>query len=659
MKSIKMLAVLFVVTTFGCSGAKKFEMDECADGSCAAEAPSAQPSAGSGGSTTNPPANDCEGRCSSGTSCVDGQCVASGTGGTGGSTTNPPSGTGGTNNTAGTGGSSGSGGVAGSGGSSNTGGSSGASGTAGSAGTAGSGGNTTEPCGGACATGTHCDANTDQCVADEPCGGKCATGTSCINGQCVAEQGTGGTGGSSGTGGSAGCAGEAGAAGTGGTTNDAGTDSCGNHCGEGTHCDEATGTCKLNEADAGTGGSAGSDAGTDANTDPCNGMCGEGTHCDEQSGTCKLDEQDAGMDADTGTDADAADPCNNMCGTDTHCEAGVCVLDTVDAGTGGTGGSSGAGGSGGTAGTGGSDSGVQAQPVTVECQITHPDNQSAKYYTYISDEGIPDGANGYYHLLTDWEQWGANGQPYTATAVTQHITFTSEWGSYIKINTAVNPEPGNFWKNSGCTSDPLAPALKYECWVTKDGQKKHAAWPEAKLHTNNDGGCDLYFTAKWAETSANDADGDGSLVGTDCNDADYLRRPGNVEVVEDGIDNDCYKGDLKKVRIIMDAPSGIGSDVHVTDWDKTVPMTYSSAEGGWVTALLPPSQMPVKFLVEYTGTVGACYQGMCYDCRQVNGVCSPQYNVYGETSTSQPVAVTLPTNPYSEGCRRVWDPYNQ
>ena len=386
-------------------------------------------------------------------------------------------------------------------------------------------------------------------------------------------------------------------------------------------------------------------------------MCGEGTHCDEQSGTCKLDEQDAGMDADTGTDADAADPCNNMCGTDTHCEAGVCVLDTVDAGTGGTGGSSGAGGSGGTAGTGGSDSGVQAQPVTVECHITHPDNQSAKYSTYISDEGISDGYNGYYHLISDWEKWGEGGQPYQVEAVKQVVTFASEWGSYIKLNTAVNPEPGNFWAHAGCTANPLEPALKYECFVTRNGEKKHTAWPVAKA--NSGGGCDLYFTAAWTTTSANDADGDGSSVGTDCDDTNYNKAPGLVEVVEDGLDNDCYRGDLEKVRIIMDAPAGIGSDVHVTDWDKTIPMTYNAAEGGWITALLPPSQMPTKFLVEYTGTVGACYQGMCYDCRQVNGICSPQYNVYGETSTSQPVAVTLPTNPYSEGCRRTWDPYNQ
>lgn len=625
MSKIKMMVALFASLTFGCSGAKKFELDECQGADCPAEAPSSQPSAGSGGSTTNPPANDCEGRCSSGTSCVNGQCVASGTGGTGGSTTNPPSGTGGTNNTAGTGGSSGSGGVAGSGGSSNTGGSAGTGGTAGSGGTAGTGGNTTEPCGGACATGTHCDEDIDQCVADIPCGGKCASGTSCVDGQCVADQNTGGTGGSSGVGGSAGCAGEAGAAGTGGTggtTNDAGTEPCNGNCGSGTHCDEATNKCVLDTVDAGTGSS---DAGTDANTDPCNGMCGEGTHCDN----------------------------------------GACVLDTVDAGTGGTGGSSGSGGSGGaagaagTGGTGGSDAGIQAQPVTVDCEITHPDNESKTYYTYVSDEGIPDGYNGYYHLISDWEEWGANGQPYTITAVKQHISFQSEWGSYVKINTAINPEAGNFWKNSGCTSDPLAPALKYECWVTKDGDKRHVSWPMAKLHVPNDGGCDLYFTAAWATTSANDADGDGSLVGEDCNDADYLRRSGNVEVVEDGIDNDCYKGDLKKVRIIMDASSGIGSDVHVTDWDKTIPMTYNASEGGWITALLPPSQMPIKFLVEYTGNVGACYQGMCYDCRQVNGICSPQYNVYGETSTSQPVSITLPTNPYSEGCRRVWDPYNQ
>lgn len=657
MSKIKMMVALFASLTFGCSGAKKFELDECQGADCPAEAPSAQPAPGSGGSTANPPANNCEGRCSSGTQCVDGQCVAN-TGGTGGSTTNPPSGTGGTNNTAGTGGSSGSGGVAGSGGSSNTGGSAGTGGTAGSGGTAGTGGNTPEPCNGACAVGTHCDQATDKCVADEPCGGKCASGTTCVDGQCVADQNTGDTGGSSGVGGSAGCAGEAGAAGTGGTggtTNDAGTEPCNGNCGSGTHCDEATNKCVLDEVDAGTGGS---DAGTDANTDECGGFCGEGTHC--ESGECVLDEVDAGTDAETGTDADAADDCNNMCGTGTHCDNGACVLDEVDAGTGGTGGSSGAGGSGGTAGsagTGGSDSGVQAQPVTVECHITHPDNQSAKYSTYISDEGISDGYNGYYHLISDWEKWGEGGQPYQVEAVKQVVTFASEWGSYIKLNTAVNPEPGNFWAHAGCTANPLEPALKYECFVTRNGEKKHTAWPVAKA--NSGGGCDLYFTAAWTTTSSNDADGDGSPVGEDCNDADYLRRPGNVEVVEDGIDNDCYKGDLKRVRIIMDAPSGIGSDVHVTDWDKTIPMTYNASEGGWITALLPPSQMPTKFLVEYTGTVGACYQGMCYDCRQVNGVCSPQYNVYGETSTSQPVAVTLPTNPYSEGCRRVWDPYNQ
>lgn len=591
------LFVLFIVMALGCSGAKKFDLDECTDGNCPAEESSSQPSAGSGGSATNPPANDCGGLCSAGTSCVGGQCVAN-TGGTGGSTTNPPSGTSGTNNTAGTGGSSGSGGTAGSGGSSNTGGSAGTGGTAGSSGTAGTGGNTSLPCNGAC-----------------------ATGTSCVNNQCVADQNTGGTGGSSGaggSGGSAGCAGEAGSAGTGG-----------------------------NEADAGT----------DAEVDECGNYCGSGTHC--ESGECVLDEQDAGTDADTGTDADVADDCNGVCGIGTHCDNGVCVLDETNAGTGGTGGSSGAGGSGGTGGSdAGTDSGIQAQPVTVECEITHPDNQNADYYTYVSDEGIPDGYNGYYHLISDWEKWGEGGQPYTTkTTKTQIVTFASEWGSYIKINSAVNPEPGNFWAHAGCTSNPLAPALKYECFVTRNGEKKHVSWPEAKA--NSGGGCDLYFTAKWIEPTANDADGDGSLVGTDCNDADYLRRPGNVEVVEDGLDNDCYKGDLKKVRIIMDAPAGIGSDVHVTDWDKTIPMTYNASAGGWVTALLPPSQMSEKFLVEYSGSVGACYQGMCYDCRQVNGLCSPQYSVYGETSSGQSIAVTLPSSPYSEGCRRTWDPYNQ
>lgn len=495
-----------------------------------------------------------------------------------------------------------------------------------------------------------------------------------------------GTGGSSGTGGSAGSSGTGGSAGssTGGSAGTSATGGSGGTAGAGGS--NVGGTA----GSAGLGGSAGSES--DAG-DKCvpgkQGSCACGSDPDAGIRQCSNDGvweacdcsmmQDAGADADAEAEADAATLCEPQQAYSCFCGNGIwakqwCTADGMSflacqcpdggvggaGGTGGSGGSSGAGGSlgtGGTSATGGSG-GAAYDVVTVDCDVTYPDNAPSDYYTYVSDEGIGSGSSVHFVSQTH-VTWGNDGQPYTNKNVkSSHFSFSSGNGHRIIMNTAINPEPGNFWAHADCKSTPsYAVLVKYECFVTKNGDKRRVAWPVAV--SNNQQSCNTQFYAQWIQPTAQDEDGDGSLKGADCNDNDYLRCPNCIEVENDGIDNDCYKGDRQWVRILMDGPNSLGTPMYATDWLLWVPMSFDSSASKWATEFLPTSRVPKAFLVQYGGMSGSGCDGSgnCWDCSRNGNVCQPVYAVTGETTEHKPVAMTLGV--VGNQCRRQWDPVNQ
>lgn len=386
------------------------------------------------------------------------------------------------------------------------------------------------------------------------------------------------------------------------------------------------------------------------------------------------DAADAGVDAEAG--ADAATACEPQKAYDCFCGNNVwaqqwCTADGMsflacqcpDAGAGGTGGSGGSGGTGGSSGTGGTSAtggsgGAAYDVVTVDCDVTYPDNAPSDYYTYVSDEGIGSGSS--VHFLSPTHvTWGNDGQPWTNKNVkTSHFSFSSGYGHRVIMNTTVNPEPGNFWAHPDCKSTPSYKVLvKYECFVTKNGDKRHVAWPVAV--DNKQQSCNVQFYAQWIQPTAQDEDGDGSLKGADCNDNNYLVCPDCIEVENDGLDNDCYKGDRQWVRILMDGPSSLGTPMYATDWVQWVPLSFDSSANKWATEFLPTSRVPKSFLVQYTGMSGSGCDGSgnCWDCSRNGNQCQSVYAVTGETSTHQPVAMTLGV--IGNQCRRQWDPTNQ
>jgi len=451
--------------------------------------------------------------------------------------------------------------------------------------------------------------------------------------------GTGGSAGSSSTGGSAGTS-TGGNAGTGGSNvgGSAGSSGLGGSAGSGNYClDSVNRACETNQTQPCdcTGGKG---------AQVCNANCTAWTVCDCSS--------DAGVDANGGSaGTGGSSGIGGSAGTSTGGNAGT-------GGSGGSGGTGGSSGTGGTSATGGSG-GAAYDVVTVDCDVTYPDNAPSDYYTYVSDEGIGSGSS--LHFVSPTHvTWGNDGQPWTNKNVkTSHFSFSSGYGHRIIMNTTVNPEPGNFWAHPDCKSTPSYKVLvKYECFVTKNGDKRHVAWPVAV--TNNQQSCNVQFYAQWIQPTAQDEDGDGSPKGSDCNDNNYLVCPDCIEVENDGLDNDCYKGDRQWVRILMDGPSSLGTPMYATDWVLWTPLSFDSSANKWATDFAPTSRVPKSFLVQYTGMSGSGCDGSgnCWDCSRNGNVCQSVYAVTGETSTHQPVAV-MPPGIVGNQCRRQWDPTNQ
>ncbi|MFA6160995.1 MAG: MopE-related protein [Patescibacteria group bacterium] len=492
---------------------------------------------------------------------------------------------------------------------------------------------------------------------DHDCGGECgslggsrwcrADGLS--YGPCVCNTATGGSGGSSGTGGSGG---SGGSSGSGGSTGGAG----GNTGGTG----GSTG---------GTGGSGGSTGGSGGSTSYC-GTASDACHNVVQQGCyCQVDGSSISGTQNCKPDCSGWEAC--------YCNSGA----GGSGGSGGTGGSGGSGGTGGTGGTGGSG-GVSGTAVDVTCEITHADYTAFKfdfanfvmssvqhvYNVFVSDEGVDDGHGGATYATTTHLKWG-DALNLQQLGRSVKFTFRTTLGSRITLNAVRDPigndlSSGDYWREPAV--DKGVVKMKVDCLLKFDGSEtmSHIMWPHAEQNEQHTG-WNLAFIVQTAWTSTSDHDGDGSPVGTDCDENNFYKAPGLVEVMQDGIDNDCSNYDLKYRRVVMDAPSGImsyGGLMKYWDFNQTSPhgvkMTY---DGKWYSAYVPVTLLPFDTrsgqsvaqpggLVEYSGSGDNCYNGLCWNMSDWGGSCHPVYPVWSESYDSTHINSTTARNVNSQ-CR--------
>lgn len=551
------------------------------------------------------------------------------------------------------GGSAGQGGsnAAGSGGTANQGGAS-QGGSSGNGGTSGQGG----------VAGSNGGAGgSPQCIENETescnCDGQLVGVKTCKNGtfgNCECPSGAGGAsgqGGSSGSSGTGGTSGQGGSAGMGGSSGECVTgtqincDCNGQLVGIKKCQNGAYGTCECPLPEAGVGGAGGSDAGIK--------QCNPGQQYD-----C------ACMGGLTGKQTCASDGLS----------LGDCSCS--DAGAGGAGGSAGSGGSGGSGGS--------AQLVTVNCEITHRDNTLTKfdlntgkfsttqhvYRVFVSDEGIdlnglPVFGNGNENHVKWGEDAKLNVQQLGRSV---KISFTTALGNRIKMNATRDPVGTDlgasaYWQEPACSRTPLRPIMEVDCTVNVNGSTSHMPWPVSVA--NGEFGCDLWTEARPTVTSSTDQDGDGATVSEDCNDNDYYKRGSpisdlnkwNVEVMQDGVDNDCVGGDAKYRRVVMD--SSVASSAKFWDfWKYNVAMTISGSR--LVSEYYPSNLMPQDTmsgqskpqpagLVQWSGSGSNCYNGSCWNMVD-SGSCVEVYPVFMETSDSTHVSA-IPARNAENKCR--------
>ncbi|MDD2785399.1 MAG: hypothetical protein PHS79_00730 [Patescibacteria group bacterium] len=661
-KSFWMFAIALGVTLVGCTGAKKFGTrglctpgdtgDEiaCKDGSQGFLLCNKDGDAFNGGDTCKEgqqPATGCgskDAECAPGEQvscgCNDGRegaqkcntacdgfdvCICSGplpgTGGQGGS--GGPSGQGGA--------------IGGSGGSTNTGGTTQTGGNAGSGGsTGGSGGTTSTGGSGGSSGGTGGTSGTgggsQVCTPQQEyydCGGECgslggsrwcrADGLS--YGPCVCNTATGGAGGTSGTGGSGGSTGGAG----------------GN-----------------------TGGTGGSTGGSGGSTSYCGTASDACLNVVQQPCYCQVD----------GSSISGTQNCKPDC---SGWEA--CYCNSGAGGSGGSGGTGGSGGSGGTGGTGGSG-GVSGTAVDVTCEITHADYTAFKfdfanfvmssvqhvYSVFVSDEGVDDGHGGATYATATHLKWG-DALNLQQLGRSVKFAFRTTLGSRITLNAVRDPigndlSSGDYWREPAV--DKGVVKMKVDCLLKFDGSDtmNNIMWPHAEQNEQHTG-WNLALTVQTAWTTTSDQDGDGSSPPQDCDDHSFYKAPGLVEIIQDGVDNNCYGGDEKYRRVVMDAPSGImnyGGLMKYWDFNQTSPhgvkMIY---DGHWASAYVPVSLLPVDTmsgystsqpggLVEYNGSGDNCYNGLCWNMSDWGGSCHPVYPVWSESYDSTHISSTTARN---------------
>lgn len=347
-----------------------------------------------------------------------------------------------------------------------------------------------------------------------------------------------------------------------------------------------------------------------------------------------------------------------------------------DAGAGGAGGSAGSGGSGGSGGS--------AQLVTVNCEITHRDNTLTKfdlntgkfsttqhvYRVFVSDEGIdlnglPVFGNGNENHVKWGEDAKLNVQQLGRSV---KISFTTALGNRIKMNATRDPVGTDlgasaYWQEPACSRTPLRPIMEVDCTVNVNGSTSHMPWPVSVA--NGEFGCDLWTEARPTVTSSTDQDGDGATVSEDCNDNDYYKRGSpisdlnkwNVEVMQDGVDNDCVGGDAKYRRVVMD--SSVASSAKFWDfWKYNVAMTISGSR--LVSEYYPSNLMPQDTmsgqskpqpagLVQWSGSGSNCYNGSCWNMVD-SGSCVEVYPVFMETSDNTHVSA-IPARNAENKCR--------
>jgi hypothetical protein len=361
------------------------------------------------------------------------------------------------------------------------------------------------------------------------------------------EQQTGGAGGAVATGGSGGDSGAAGS----------GTPSTGGAAGS---TGGSGGTSEVTPPDAGTAGTAGT-----GGTPSTGGAGGAETGGSGGSETLPPDAGTAGTGGSTG-------------------------------GTGGSAGTGGTSGSGGTAGTGGSTGGTGGTSSTGgaggatgagELELTIVPATSGQHVIKAFVQTLS-----YLPGEPDW----STEHDATGTRLTFKVTAWPESG--FVMNGYYDPEPGKDpWIKSFCNLDAGKPTVA----VMAKFNGQPLATPQ--VVSNDHGGCNLMLFTIPLTANANDADGDGEPVGTDCDDENAFVHHGAIETPDDQVDYDC-DGNINPLHVIYRLAIGQSSYTPVLyDWThggKSYNMAWKSA--GYYEVAIEKPIAAKEFVIQYSAT---------------------------------------------------------